>query len=287
MIGLILELTNKCNLNCRWCGVKKGKDVLSFSKIKSVIDLNKPRYIEFTGGEPLLRDDIFRLIDYCKSKGMFVSLNTNGTLINKENSKKINADIIRVSVDGTEKVNDKIRGRGSFKKTLNGINSLKKYNKKSKIIISTAIGKDNKGEARKIIKYFYPKVKHFMFGRVLPTPELNYSQVINGFEAIKVWLSLLPYRLNPFLSIVFAMQFGALFYFNFVPPEVLANGDVISCCINRGDVIGNIKDNKKLRSKPCLLFFNSCDKCIKGYFRKLQKSKIFELQKLLYNFRKL
>jgi MoaA/NifB/PqqE/SkfB family radical SAM enzyme len=269
MLGLIFELTNKCNLNCKWCGVKKGSSVLSFSRIKSVIDRNNPKYVEFTGGEPLLRKDIFKLIDYCKSKGMFVSINTNGTLINERNAGKINADIVRISIDGTEKINDKIRGKGSFRKAVKGLNSLKKFNKKSKIIISTAIGKDNKDEARKIIKYFYPKVKHFMFGRVLATPELKYSQCVNGFEAFKVWLSLLPYRFNPFLRIVFAMQFGALFYFNFLPPEVLSNGDVISCCINRGDIVGNIKQNKKLRNKPCLLFFNNCNRCIKKYFRNL------------------
>ncbi|MBW2984364.1 radical SAM protein [Candidatus Woesearchaeota archaeon] len=268
MIGLIFELTNKCNLNCKWCGVKKGKDVLSFDKIVSIIGKNKPRFVEFTGGEPLLRKDVFELIDYCKSKGIYVSINTNGTLINDKIAKKLNADLIRISVDGTEKTNDKIRGEGSFKKTLNGIKSLKKYNKK--IIISTAIGKLNKEEPKQIIKYFYPDVKNFMFGRVLPTPELRYSQCINGFEAMKLWLSLLPYRLNPSLRINFAMQFGALFYFSFVPPEVLANGDIISCCINRGDVIGNINTNKdkELRSKPCLLCFSNCNKCISHYFKK-------------------
>ena len=174
MIGLIFELTNKCNLNCRWCGVKKGKDVLSYDKIVSIIGKNKPRFVELTGGEPMLRKDIFKLIDYCKSKGIYVSINTNGTLVNDKVAKRLNADVVRVSVDGLEKTNDKIRGKGSFKKTLNGINSLKKYNKR--IIISTAVGKVNKKESRKIIKYFYPKIKNFMFGRVLPTPELGYSQ---------------------------------------------------------------------------------------------------------------
>lgn len=266
MLGLIFELTNKCNLNCKWCGVKKGKDVLSYDKIVSIIEKNKPRFVEFTGGEPLLRKDIFKLIDYCRSKKIFVSINTNGTLIDEKVAEKLNADIIRISVDGLEKTNDKIRGKGSFKKTLNGINSLKKYNKK--IIISTTVGKVNKNESRKIIKYFYPKIKNFMFGRVLPTPELRYSQCINGFEAIKIWLSLAPYRLNPFLRINFAMQFGALLYFSFVPPEILSDGRIISCCINRGDIIGNIKKNKKLRSKPCLLCFSNCNRCIGKYFRK-------------------
>lgn len=266
MIGLVFELTNKCNLNCKWCGVKKGKDILSYDKIVSVIDKNKPRFVEFTGGEPLLRKDIFKLIDYCKSKGIYVCLNTNGTLIDDNISKKLNCDIMRISIDGLKKTNDKIRGKGSFKKSINGIKSLKKFNKK--IIITTAIGKINKNEPGKIINYFYPKIKNFMIGRVLPTPELGYKQCINGFEAFKVWLSLLPHRLNPFLRINFAMQFGSVFYLNFMPPEILSNGDIIPCCIDRGKIIGNIKENKRLRCRPCLLFFSNCDRCIKKYFKK-------------------
>ncbi|MBW2980452.1 radical SAM protein [Candidatus Woesearchaeota archaeon] len=265
MIGLIFELTNKCNLSCKWCGVKKGKDVLSYDKIISIIEKNKPKWVEFTGGEPLLRKDIFDLIDYCKSRRTYTCLNTNGTLINDKIAKRLNADIIRISIDGLEKVNDKIRGKGSFKKAVNAIESLKKHNKK--IIISTAIGKLNKNEPKKIIKYFYPRIKNFMFGRVLPTPELKYKECISTLETIKIYLSLLPYRLNPLLRINYAMQFGALFYFNFIPPEVLADGKVISCCIDRGNVIGSIKQNKKLRSKPCLLFFSNCEKCLRHYFK--------------------
>ncbi len=271
MLGLVIEVTDRCNLNCKWCGVKRGKSSLSYSQIISIINQNNPRFVEFTGGEPLLNKDIFRLIDYCKSSGMLVSLNTNGTLIDDRIIGRINADIVRISIDGLEEVNDNIRGKGSFRKTIKAINLLskvkKRLNKKTKIIISTAVGKTNRYEARKIIKYFYPEVKRFMFGRVLPTPELGYSECINRFEAFKVWLSLLPYRLNPSLRVNFVMQFGALIYFSFVPPEIRSDGKVISCCINRGDVIGDIKDKNKLKSKPCLLCFSSCRKCIDKYFK--------------------
>jgi MoaA/NifB/PqqE/SkfB family radical SAM enzyme len=83
--------------------------------------------LELTGGEPLLRRDIFHILEYCKKKGIAVDLITNGTLIDKHIAKKLKKVVNRiyVSLDGpNSEINDAIRGKGSFHKTLKGIKLL-------------------------------------------------------------------------------------------------------------------------------------------------------------------
>lgn len=82
-----LELTSRCNLKCEYCYQKTQKyQDLSTSKWKKVIDtlnLHGIHQITFGGGEPLLRDDIFELADYCNAFNIPVCITTNGLLVEK------------------------------------------------------------------------------------------------------------------------------------------------------------------------------------------------------------
>jgi radical SAM protein with 4Fe4S-binding SPASM domain len=93
---VVIEVTMKCNRACDFCFNKiYAKDFdfnLKTDEIKIIIDKvadSGASIIRFTGGEPLIRDDIFELMEYAYSKGLKVWLNTNGTLITKENARKI------------------------------------------------------------------------------------------------------------------------------------------------------------------------------------------------------
>jgi His-Xaa-Ser system radical SAM maturase HxsC len=88
------ELTSKCNLDCSFCfqvnqGNMKGRGKeLTKSQVFSVIDnaaKSGMKAIRFTGGEPFLRKDLRAIAEYAKSMGLYVILNTNGTLINEDN----------------------------------------------------------------------------------------------------------------------------------------------------------------------------------------------------------
>lgn len=94
-----IESTTACNCKCSFCynqnsfaKEERKKYEMSTEKFKLMIDriyaagINR---IRFTGGEPLLRNDIFELAKYAKDKGMITVLNTNGMLIDKERGKKI------------------------------------------------------------------------------------------------------------------------------------------------------------------------------------------------------
>ena len=92
-----LILTNRCNNNCVYCQIPKNLkcDELNTEQVKKIIhELKKIGIwrISLSGGEPLIRDDIKEIIDYCHEKDIFVSLNTNGKLVKKRISdiKKVN-----------------------------------------------------------------------------------------------------------------------------------------------------------------------------------------------------
>ena len=74
-------LTNKCNLNCVYCFKDKGKQEPKLEEIMRRINQARKRVI-FTGGEPLFRRDILKILSYAKSKGLKIGLETNGILLN-------------------------------------------------------------------------------------------------------------------------------------------------------------------------------------------------------------
>jgi len=138
---VVIEVTSRCNLNCSFCFNKNSfarnrrkKIDLPEKKIKKIIDdaaKNSIEYIRFTGGEPLLRKDIFELLKYAKSKGFKeVRLNTNGTLVNSNNIKRLEkyVDNVLVPLNSYCAEEDaKCTGmKDVFKKRINALKLLKK-----------------------------------------------------------------------------------------------------------------------------------------------------------------
>lgn len=90
---------------------------------KLILDLHKNgcQRISFSGGEPLLRQDIGKLIDYVNSLGMQCTLNSNGILVPDflEDLKKL--DSLAISLDGKPEHHDMLRGAGTGEKALEAI----------------------------------------------------------------------------------------------------------------------------------------------------------------------
>jgi radical SAM protein with 4Fe4S-binding SPASM domain len=102
---IIIEVTMKCNKSCEFCFNKlsdqNNSNDLSTNQIKSLINKIHEagvKTVRFTGGEPLLRKDLFELMQYAHSKGLNVWMNTNGTLITNENAKKINEYVSNILI---------------------------------------------------------------------------------------------------------------------------------------------------------------------------------------------
>jgi heme b synthase len=146
------ELTNACNLACIHCRASAIKDPapdeLSTAEAKHFIDelVEYKPIIILTGGEPLLRSDVYDIAKYASGHGLRVVLATNGTLLTPDIAKRLkNVGIRRVSIsiDGsTKETHDIFRGeKGAFESALRGIDILK--NAGLSFQINTTITKRN------------------------------------------------------------------------------------------------------------------------------------------------
>ena len=129
---IVWNCTRKCNLHCVHCYSSAGEqdpdEVLTTEQAKFFIsdlaDFGVP-VILFSGGEPLLRDDIFELAQFAKEQGLRTALSTNGTLISEKVANEIkNARFaeVGISLDGIGTKNDRFRGKkGAYKAALQGI----------------------------------------------------------------------------------------------------------------------------------------------------------------------
>ncbi len=139
------SLTNRCNYRCKYCWIPNVKsNELTTEQIFSIIgELSGlgTKVIQFTGGEPLLRDDIGKIISYTKKKGISSSLNSNGSLVPSKIKEIKGLDLLKLSLDGPEKIQDKVRQKGSYKDVMNAIRIAKENN--IKVALATVLSKYN------------------------------------------------------------------------------------------------------------------------------------------------
>jgi 12,18-didecarboxysiroheme deacetylase len=130
---VVWNMTQRCNLKCVHCYAhavepSNHKDPISTEQAKVMIDdlaqFGAP-VILFSGGEPLVREDLVELAKYATSKGMRAVISTNGTLITKSKArelKEVGLSYVGISLDGSETVHDQFRGvSGSYKQALKGV----------------------------------------------------------------------------------------------------------------------------------------------------------------------
>ncbi len=129
---VIWNLIRRCNLKCKHCYSISG-DVdfpgeLSTNEVYAVMDDLKAFRVPvliLSGGEPLLRPDIFAISKRAKDMGFYVGLSSNGALIDTTNIDDIAAvgyDYLGISIDGIGATHDRFRGQpGCFEASLNGI----------------------------------------------------------------------------------------------------------------------------------------------------------------------
>ena len=135
MLIIAWELTAACNLSCRYCRASASHEPdqgeLDTDEAKRFVESIAPLkpMLILSGGEPLLRPDLFQIIRLAVSLGIRVSLASNGTLITPELAKEIaDSGVSRVSIslDGADAaMHDLGRGQGSFKRSIEGIENLR------------------------------------------------------------------------------------------------------------------------------------------------------------------
>lgn len=175
------EITSACNLGCPHCYARAGKkfeNELTKEQMFMIIDqlsAIKPGVIDFSGGEPLMRSDIFELLEYAQEKIdrkiTKLKLLTNGMLINEEIAQKLSKyiDFAHISIDGLKSTHDEFRKcKGSYDAAINAIKLLQKNN--IPVCITSTIHEKSFEEISKIIDLALEmKVNRLRFGFFTPT----------------------------------------------------------------------------------------------------------------------
>jgi MoaA/NifB/PqqE/SkfB family radical SAM enzyme len=187
---VMIEVTPRCNFQCKFCfnrasfarqghGQLQEPTTAYVKKIINGIKKAKIPIVRFTGGEPLLRNDILKLIKYAKSKGLTVRLNTNGSLI--KNYKQARGlvrylDYALFSLHTFDpKKDEEITGvKNSFEKKIRAIKWFKRAGIKT-IRVSTIATADNIRNLEKFYELFKKlKIDKWATNRVIPlTGEKN------------------------------------------------------------------------------------------------------------------
>lgn len=157
------EITRRCNLKCIHCRSSSEIEVNAhpdfsteeaFKIINDITSYAKP-VIVLSGGEPLLRKDVFEIARYGVDKGLRMCLATNGTLVDDSVCDKIKASgmkIVSLSLDGSnEKTHDDFRNqKGAFEGTIHAATLFRKYG--IEFIINSSFTKRNQEEIPKVYK---------------------------------------------------------------------------------------------------------------------------------------
>ncbi|MFC2044914.1 radical SAM/SPASM domain-containing protein [Chloroflexota bacterium] len=112
-------ITTKCNLSCRHCRGMVGDELSTERARKLITEIAelKPCWVIVEGGEPLLREDLFQLLDLMRQKGLEVHLITNGMLLNPgvlAALKRLGVKVM-ISIDGAiPQTYEAIRSGASF-----------------------------------------------------------------------------------------------------------------------------------------------------------------------------
>ena len=136
--SISLTITNHCNLRCQMCGqwsqegyirnnLESLKKEMSLADWKRVVDElagHGTKALLLRGGEVFMFPGIIELMEYIHAKGMFISIDTNGTMLAQfaEDIARIGSMHLTISVDGTEPVHDAVRGiPGTFQRIKEGV----------------------------------------------------------------------------------------------------------------------------------------------------------------------
>jgi len=155
------HITNVCNLHCKhcyqedfskkydleWAGLKRVSDNI----LATLSEWNRKACVHLTGGEPLLKEELFSLLNYLDPKPEIEELGiiTNGLLFSREVLERLSAfpklKKIKISLDGADaEVHDSIRQKGVFEKVIQSLPMIKQENRFEIILMFTVMKRNYK-----------------------------------------------------------------------------------------------------------------------------------------------
>lgn len=131
-------ITDRCNLRCQMCGVCEhdapvaGAPELTTEEWKAVIRSAmklKTTLVSITGGEPLLRPDVFDIIRYARDQGLAVHVCSNGVLLDREKAIKLGesgVNTVSISIESpVREIHEKLRGQNTFEPAVESVRLLR------------------------------------------------------------------------------------------------------------------------------------------------------------------
>ncbi len=123
------HVTYRCNLDCEMCGLKMLEPVEEMTTQACLAlqeDFRNHGTViwEYSGGEPLVREDMEQLVSSAKSLGMRTIVHTNGTLLPQRRELGGLVDMVEIGIDGGRQSHDALRGSGTFDKAVAGLEAL-------------------------------------------------------------------------------------------------------------------------------------------------------------------
>ena len=185
-----LALTYRCNNNCLHCymGGPHTTQELTTEQWKRVIDRIyelEVGSIVFTGGEPILREDLVELVGY--RKDIVTGLITNGTLLTSElisRLEKAELDHIQITIDGLRETHDRICGAGSYEKTVEGIKNA--LGSSLYTLTNTTLTKFNMYEMESMLELFVTwGLKRFAMNSIIYTGKAKGAKYALTIEELK------------------------------------------------------------------------------------------------------
>lgn len=257
-----LHVTNRCNLNCIHCSLDSNKWELPEIDIEQIVNCLDDavklglKELHITGGEPLLREDIFEIIKQAKKRKLIVQLQTNGTLLNDgiiERLKSYSVDWVMISIDGASKQTNNWIRRGNYNYESLFLNIKKLLSKKIRVRINTVILKRNEKEILKLLKKTMNmniNLHSFFYFSPMGRARNLWSEWLSPSD----WIKLANKVRNLYISLSNKSSTKVIFEKGYVfSPEELANLG-LNCRIQKRDFCFIRCDGEIF---PCVLFSGS------------------------------
>jgi len=161
---LFLEVTSRCNARCEHCGSRcdgneQGKEISAEvlkKTLKEISECYNPEkiYLNVTGGEPLMRKDLFDILDYANDLGFRWGMTTNGMLVTKDIVKKMEKarmKTVSISIDGLKETHERFRKvPNCYEKIFNAVDMIIASPIIEALQITTVVTKENIDELEEL-----------------------------------------------------------------------------------------------------------------------------------------
>lgn len=236
---LYLLLTEKCNLRCKMCirGDKSSKEMslADFRTLKSLDEFSK-HDIVITGGEPTLCNDFIPIVKYLKEIAKSISICTNGTTDYYLNREFADLHVnVQVSIDGTEKLHDGIRGKNSYKHIMGTVERLETLG--IPYTISSVVNKNN-ASGMKDLSSVLEKFKYMKYWNISYEMPFGYAEMKDVMPA-EEWNAFVDEMLD---NVCFRMKIQKMFPFDLYDKnkdtlvELFKNGKCSNCGSGRNKI---------------------------------------------------